>query len=295
MRWVRLILLIFIYCEGKTQPVSLFSDEIFIYSVKQIDEFIDRFDKRKKTFLLQYLKQKYPDAGAESLSRNVFVRQLFNYETSSWDSLLINRFTQKVTDTVLPYYLSFYDNDWYAYVKCRVWYKKLPKNLELILKVERAQNGGSKWVIVSAKADFLNYMPKYDSSRLRLPVYIANTPDSITESEFFLDPMAHSTQFMSLDEPFKNSEQFKNYLYRGALSPQVNLLTQELKRKNLVFRNVSKVSYHFLQIPGWLFIVEYFNRASKNSGWLISNLYELTLAEKEIYKKYYLNIPAHEQ
>lgn len=292
MRWLNIFLFLFIFKDGIAQPVSQFSDENFIYSVKQIDEFIDRFDKKKKTFLLQYLKQKYPDAGAGLISRPVFIRQLFNHETASWDTAIVAQFTAKVTDSIRPYYLSFYDNDWFAYVKCRVYYKKAPKNLELVLKVQRAPNGGSKWVIVSAKADFLNYIPKYDSTRLRLPIYIStDMHDSVSQSEFFLDPMAHSTLFMSLDEPFENPAQFKNYLYSGPVSPQISMLMQELKKKNLVFRHVSKVSYHFLQIPGWLFVVEYFNRPSKNSGWLISNLYELTLQEKEIYKSYYLNVP----
>ncbi|MBA4053983.1 MAG: hypothetical protein C0490_04655, partial [Marivirga sp.] len=48
---------------------------------------------------------------------------------------------------------------------------------------------------------------------------------------------------------------------------------------------INKITYHFLQLDGWIMSVNYVNRESKNSGWLIDVLKPATVQEKVNYIK----------
>ncbi|MEO5572523.1 MAG: hypothetical protein ABIT08_10350 [Bacteroidia bacterium] len=269
-----------------------YDDENFVYSVKQIDEFIERFNKTPNSFLISYLKSKFPENDIDTIDRKKFILNLFNLRNATWDSLRVRNFVNHVTDTVQPSFIQFYDDNWYALLKCKVVYRKVTQDLDLILKIEPSRNNSSKWVIVSAKADFLNFKSKYENTKVPVPVYCgSDLRDPTLENKFFLDPMAYGTDFMCIDEPFEHGERFKDYLYSGRISSQITKLIQEIKKNNVVFKQVNSVSYHFLNVPGWLFICEYFSRSDRNSGWLISNLYPLTEAQKKLYLREYLNIP----
>ena len=298
MIYVRAFLIAFLLVvnafPGFCQDTEI-DDENFVFSVKQIDEFMERFNRDKNTFLITYLNRKFPGQQAEKTDRYRYVINLFNTKNTFWDTTLVKEFAKEVTDTVHPIYINYSDNDWYALLQCKVLYKKRIRNLDLVLKTERAQNNSSKWVIVSAKADFLKFKSSYDSTKAPLPVYCGtDLRDSALENKYFLNPMAHGTDFMSVEEAFDTNGQFKNYLYAGLISEQINLLMQALKKHNLVFKYVTRVSYHFLQVPGWLFICENFNRNSHNSGWLISNLYKVNEIQKKIYLQQYLNVPRND-
>ena len=278
-----------------SQSIASYDDENFVYSVKQIDEFIERFDKATNTFLITYLESKFPEIDFEKIDRKKFILNLFNRGNAKWDSLTVMNFVNQVTDSAKPVIIQFYDDNWYALLKCKVIYKKVPKNLDLILKIERAKSNSSKWVIVSAKADFLNFKSEYDSTKAPVPIYCgSDLRDPKLENKYFLDPMAYGTDFMCIDDPFAHGERFKDYLYSGRISTQITKLIQEVKKHNLVFKQVNSISYHFLNVPGWLFICEYFSRYDRNSGWLISNLYALDDSQKKIYLRAYLNIPDHD-
>jgi hypothetical protein len=63
----------------------------FVYEVKQIDEFFERFNDDSSSYIRKvykiYHQQFKPD-------RTILIKSLFNYETQAWDSTLINDFVR---------------------------------------------------------------------------------------------------------------------------------------------------------------------------------------------------------
>ena len=58
----------------------------------------------------------------------------------------------------------------------------------------------------------------------------------------------------------------------------------------LKFVQVDSISYHLLQLPGWIVEVKCINRQDNNSGWLISRLMPADENEKINYLQRHLNI-----
>lgn len=255
--------------------------------VKILDEFIDRFNKDTNSVFLQNLKEIY---NGRLPLRTSLVKSLFDRK-QSWDTLLVKNFSLTVTKRGAPRFIHFSDNDWYAHVRCKVNYLGKPKQMELILKVEEGINHSTKWVIVSAMADFLNF--KYPKSGAQVPLPRlcgSDLRDPQNQTTVFLDPMSHGTNFINLHQAFEEPDNFKDYLYEGPLTEQMQLLIKLVKSKSVKFEYVQHISYHFLQIPGYIMVVEYFNRNSRNSGWLISNLLQVSYRSKPVYKKQFLNV-----
>src|SRR5690606_9655863 len=86
-------------------------ETFFSWEVKQIDEFIERFNNTDKTLIQEYHKK--VDPGKE-INRERLIKSLFNAENRSWNFNDISTFIQKVNNDDQPVFLDFYDEDWYA-------------------------------------------------------------------------------------------------------------------------------------------------------------------------------------
>lgn len=255
--------------------------------VKVLDEFIDRFNKDTSSEFLSNLRNIYR---GKLPPRSTMVKSLFD-RNQKWDTSLVKNFALTVTKKGAPRFIHFNDNDWYAHVRCKVTYQGKSKQLDLILKVEEGINHSEKWVIVSAMADFLKF--KYPKSGSNVPVPRlcgSDLRDPNNQTTVFLDPMSHGTNFINLYQAFEDPPKFKDYLYEGPLTEQIQLLMKLVNEKSIRFDYVQHISYHFLQLPGYIMVVEYFNRNSKNSGWLISNLLKVNYRSKPVYKNQFLNV-----
>ena len=132
-------LLAFVTCQSAFSQI--FQDEVtanFAYQVKQIDEFIERFNNKDKTLIKQYVQKL--DTAAKFKRENL-IKSLFNASDTSWKKEEIMRFIGQVTDANKPTYLNFFDNHWYAEVNCAAIYKGKPTPITLILKIQREKNG----------------------------------------------------------------------------------------------------------------------------------------------------------
>ena len=259
--------------------------------VKILDEFIDRFNKDTSSVFVQNLKNY--NRGKLPL-RSTMVKSLFD-RNQRWDTSTLKHFTMTVTKRGAPIFLNFKDKDWFAHVRCRVTYLGKSKQLDLTLKIEEGIDHSTKWVVVSEMADFLNF--KYPKSGSKVPVPRlcgSDLRDPENQTSVFLDPMSHGTNFVNLYQAFEEPDKFKDYLYEGPLTDQMQLLIKLVKEKSLRFDFVQHISYHFLQIPNYVMVVENFNRNTRNSGWLISNLLFVKYSSKPIYKKQFLNVPQDE-
>lgn len=262
--------------------------ENFAFQVKTIDDFIERFNFETGTEFVSYLQTHYPK---NELNRKSFLFSLFNFKNKSfYNNEEVYQFIYEVTDSLRPRYIHFSDYDWYALVECRVMHKKAIKSLELILKVERDINRSMKWSIVSAKADFLGA-----SELLTDSMFYQISNDYLKNrmrdsSRYFLHPVSHAIDFMNVDVAFTKKKRFEDYFYAGPKSGQLMYLNSLVQNSEITFLQVNTISYHLLQIKGWILILDYFNRIEKNSGWMINSLMRANPAQKRIYLENHLNI-----
>lgn len=243
----------------------------FAFKVKQIDEFIERFNfgTTRQNILKMYL-DKNIHHNKDTFKRVFFIKTLFNQE-DNLDVSLAKEFISFVDSLAHPTYLNFYDNDWYVLLSCDFFYKDKTKKVELILRNQVKKEKISKWVIFSIKSDLFNRPLAIDSTKI-------------------LTPMSHAVDFMSLGKAFEDKKNSANY-YRNDFKPDALSEFSYLIQENLlIFKKINSIDYYFLQIPNWFFRVEYFNRQTNNSGWLISQLKKMNVEEKIRFKKDVLNI-----
>ncbi len=239
-------------------------EENFVFQVKQMDEFIDRFNNANYTPIKKYLKEKYK---IEDVNRSDLIKGLFNQQDQDWKTEEIVEFLADVTENKPPPYLDFYDKGWYAELDCAGLYKNKKENFTLVLSIEIIEaTGGAKWVIEGVSADFLKIPPIKDYRK-------------------GLNPASYGTDFMGLIDALADTANYQNYISSDQQPSQLLLFFDELYEKKLVFKQVNRITYHFLQIDGWAFQVKDFNRNTKNSGWLISSLSQVNEAEKKIYRE----------
>ena len=258
------------YISGKSQFSNQDVKEKFNYEIIQVEEFIERFNFDNNTKLLQYLNSNNPDL---MLERKVFMTSLFDQYGNQFDNkqYLVNGFIDFVCNENNPKFLSFYDGNWYAEVECILEFQDQQKPARLTLVSQVDADSSSKWVIAGVQSDLLNLPESKDSLRIMTPV-------------------SHGTGFISLHNIFKDGENVKNYLQDDFSPDELTSLALMMYFNTLKLIEVSEITYHFLQIPHYVFTLEYINRKELNSGWLITNLFYMNQNEKKEYKKDKLNI-----
>jgi hypothetical protein len=246
------------------QVISFDNEENFAFQVKQIDEFIERFNNEDSTLIKKYMEDNYD---VDQFNRLDLLKTLFNYTDVVWNVDEVTQFLSDVTKTDNPVLLDFLDDNWYAELDCSGSYKGINKKFKLILKIQvNEEKKASKWVITSVQADFFQ-LPEASSSQKTL------------------NPASHGTDFMGLKIAFKDGSNIGNYIAEEANTSQLLLFFHELQEKNIIFDQVDDITYHFLQIENWIFQVRDFKRNTTNSGWLICALIHVNEDDKKYYKK----------
>lgn len=254
-----------------------------------MDEFFDRFDFKRNTAFEKYLKFNFPET---SISRQKLIIKLFNEQ----NTLLYNQsnsniieFLNFVTDSVSPIYLNYSDDNWFAELKCKVIFKNKPQNLKLILKVEQSKYNTFHWAIVSAQGKFLETSPIQKNIKIgqnKSKLFIENR----LGTKYFLSPVSHGIDFANIFNVFYNKNHVNDYIYNGSRSKELNKLISLIKENQIKFVQIDSISYHLIQINGWILTLNYFNRNAKNSGWLINNLLKVTSKQKGVFLKSKLNV-----
>ncbi len=265
----KLLLILFICCPKLLCAQSYEKEYValFAWEVKQIDEFIERFDNNDQTLIKQY-QQKH---NTSPLTREKLIKSLFNAERTDWNYADITNFIKQVNDTINPVHIDFYDNNWFANVTCAVVWNNKPENVILKLKIQKQPNGSSKWVIADIDARFLGKNSSGANAKTDQPIL-----PRATDSNATLNPMSHATDFLNIDMVTKDVKNISNYIATSnSYSNDMCLFINEcLNNRIKILRSVT-VTYRFLQIKGWDMEVQQYNRQTKNSGWLISKLIKL--------------------
>jgi hypothetical protein len=237
----------------------------FVFQVKQLDQFMNRFNNKENIFAGDEVKN-------DSLTqRKRTLISLLNHEDSELFIKRTEDFIDYICNDSNHILLDYSDDHWYAKVNCTLQYNDKEKNAFLTLKKEGDMKTGFKWVIVGVNASFIDVRPAYyDTAK-------------------FIGPMNHELGFMGLFNIFNDYKNVAEYAYRDFEPDDLSVFFFLIKTKEIQYVKVNSIQYHFLQVTNWIFTVDYFNRPSSNSGWLISSVDNVTDSLKVDYKKNILN------
>lgn len=294
---ILLILNLFVV-NSYAQSYGKYNNLPFVARVKLYDEFIERFNDQDSSFLKKNLSNlgnglifdrasliyslfdaENPEFQIEESIDNIHFKDSTIQDSTvliPFDTLVeinpVLEFIEQVTDSNNPIYLSFYDDSWYAKLETRFQYKGSIITVSLTLKNEfYEEQQASKWVIVGVNSGLWTINWLSDKGRL-------------------LNPASHNTYFMDLRKALEDTTHLASYFSRNRDYDQVSVFIYLLNTGELKFVQVDKVTYHLLQIDGWILQIEDFNRRTTNAGWLISGLIRADKGEKELYKKNLLNL-----
>ena len=242
----------------------------FIYEVKQIDEFFERFNNDTASFLRKTYKAYHTKY---NIDRAKLLKSLFNYETKSWDQALIDNFVKEVTVAEAPSLLNFQADGWYAEANCKFQYKGATINIPVVLRIVTDSRKRSRWMIAAAKTNVL----KGDESSVR---------SMASEKPRFINPASHANNFIELDKALNDKENLADYFdtdfFKGSGGA---MFYNAVLSDSLKYLYVKDITYHFLQLTKWVFTVNYFPRETLNAGWLINSLRKVSENEKQAYLK----------
>ena len=229
---------------AQAQVLLLDNDfENFDYNVKQIDEFILRFN------LKELLIQPNQSTQYERVNRTLLFDKSYYLDNTAF----VNDFLGSVEkqNTVL----SFYDSTWFAIADCNVTYRGKKDKITLILRTEQVKDDIYKWSITDAKGDILELIPKTQSDRLRLL------------------PTDNEVNFMSLHSVTTiNAQNITLYNEGSHINDRLSVFNCLVYNKLIKIDNVQELTYCFTQVKGYKFYVKNYLRDEKNAGWLISDV-----------------------
>lgn len=250
-----------LFAGNATGQVAPFDEEVFAYRVKQIDEFIERFNDTDETLIKQYIKDRYQT----DITREELIISLFDLSRKDWNQELVIRFLEDVVQASPPPYLSFYDADWYALVVCEGLYHGKRVTFDLTLGVNYyKETQAASWMVKGFHADFLD-MP------------------GEVHAGVALNPSSHGTDFVELIHIFTSPEKYRVDTPQVSHPAALSYLLKEVQQKNFAFKHVTHITYHFLQLTNWIMRVQEFSKREVNAGWLISELLPADLHDKEKY------------
>lgn len=270
MRFTYSIVVLQLFCSTVfAQDIgSYLGDESFMYAeTKQINQFFRRFNA-EEDLEGRRLYEGNPDFRNKTIRSN-FIKMLFDRQDQNISNRLKEDFIDEMTNEDNASFLDYYGARWFAEVDTKFTYKGQTRTVVLFLELEK-ENLGIKWVI--------NNVYFYPFSKL---FYTDST--ALTK---FLHPMSHELDFMNLIKVFSEPETVE-YYFEDEFKPDFKtLFLYELKKGNLIFETVEKVSFHFFQLNNWYFQIKEFNRSGYNTGWLISNLSKIPEDQKDMLLKY---------
>jgi len=250
-------------------------DELFMYEVKSVDEFIERFDDDPSSFIRKEFQKQNRQF---LLTRAELLISLFNLD-NNWvnDSVEIKGFIRQAIDKKRPQYIYFKDTGWYAEARCVFIYNEKLVEIPLILHIKNEING-AKWMINGIGNDIF-----FEGDNLVTePVPVSKS----SSNKKYISTTGHATNFVELHNVFSDSMEPYNYFDPQLLAAKkARLFVQLILQGKITFQYVKNIKYHFYQMPGWIFEVQQFERENINSGWLISSIKKVTKSEKEIYRR----------
>lgn len=256
-------------CEISSQITTIAPPEVELQKahIGLVDEFIKRFNG----------EELHPDIASsvtDSININMNLLSLFNQEQfvqegrQDQDSVRAKAvdFVKTIQNDSVR--INYSDTSWAAIAHCSGLVLGKQESFDVFLTVQSRGDGMYKWVINKVMGDCFNVSPKIDNENL------------------IIYPDAHETKFIALNRICK--EQPRNirlFLSRNFEYDPTSVFTFLVFNSKLKIEYVERLEFVFLQVPGYAFHIQYFDRHSNNSGWLISNFYPLSDKDKVSFRK----------
>lgn len=246
-----------------TMPPAPATESFFLYEVKLVDEFIERFNNEADCYLRRQCREMY---GTDSMiTRPRMLRSLF-HKGQPWGAT-VDSF---VTDVLQHNYtIDFTDSNWYATIECIMRYKGKELVVPITLRIQTA-DGASQWKIAGVGA-----IPMPQGAVASVPPAARPAP--------FLPTSSHGTDFAVFHQVFTPRGISPAYFDDHALQGQGGSLYAAIHSGAMQFSYVRAMQFHFLNVPGWIFTVTHIARKDTNTGWLITALRPATPADKRAF------------
>jgi len=248
------------------------SDQLYLYKVKSVDEFIERFNDEQQSFLRKELRKQRQDI---SVTRQQMLVHLFDAQKKDWNTVELKNFLQDLVNDSVHYQLNFTDSTWVAAAQCRF---RLDNNKEIViplrLRIKNNEPIGARWLICGvADAAELSAPP---------PGYVPEKSGGFR----FIPSSSHSTGFLYLHDAFQDLDNLTAYFDEGFLaSGGGNKLIHALATKKIRFVHVDLLDFYFFQVNNWVFKVSNRERNMMNHGWLITDLFRISEIQKRSFFK----------
>ncbi len=253
-------------CYGQVGEY-LGDEKAFYAATKQVNQFFRRFNGEEDLLGTRYYMQdsNYRDP----VLRSKYIKALFDNKQKNISLESKKQFLAEVIDSDRPQYLELHGGSWFAEVSAKFKYKGRDEKLLLFLRLQE-EAVGSKWVIFKAYFDpFKEYFVVDTASKNK-----------------FIHPMSHELDFMNLRKIFDDPEIAVAYTDQNFQPDYLSLVLYEIKQTNLKFKTVNQVKFHFFQLENWYIELSEFNRRGSNTGWLISNLINVNVQQKDLLRKF---------
>ncbi len=217
--------------------------ENFEYSVKQMSEFMERFN------LTETLIK--PDE--DSLWRFTNRVLLFEKKTYYSNIELADEMINAIDKNNIT--LNFRDSTWLAVIRCNVLFQGKKDTLLIYLKTEQTKNDAYKWSIVDVQGNIVNLTPKTNNENIRI------------------SPVDNEMHFMSLKSHLSaNAKNITLFSTKNYTTDRLSVFNAYIYADILKIQDFVSLTYIFDKVDGYEFCVDYFNRDENNSGWLISKI-----------------------
>lgn len=250
----------------------------FLYEVKVIDEFIERFNDDPASFLRkEYLRLGKPI----NFSRRQLVEYLFDKPVTPADGLVMN-FVGQVVDSLHPQKLRFQDTNWYAEVMCGFSMGGRHLDIPLIMQIMPDTNRSVRWMISG-----IGDAPVFQEGNAP-----AAAPAAVKDRKQYISPADYATNFLQFHMVLKPGFEAVNYMKPELIASERGRKFADMVRNGkLKFEGPGYMRFYFFQIPNYTFIVERFVRQTTHSGWLISDITATTDDEKRARREKLLQRP----
>lgn len=239
-------------------------DELAFTHIDHIEEFIDRFNFAEGSAFTNFAKSKYQDY---NIDRPLVLQSLFNRRLNRTDQITQQKFINAVANVDRPVTLEIYDALWYATVPATVTIDKKKIDLKVSLEIQLNNDYSIEWTVIGLQSDALT--------------------ENTDSKDLYISASSHATYFPELRTALASAEMFKTIISDSHKKNYTSKYMALIEKKNVSDVKIGTgIQYHFLQISGWIMVVEYAPQDnSLNTGWLISEVIEVdTFLEKRVYQ-----------
>jgi hypothetical protein len=247
-------------------------NEAAMTHIHHIEEFIERFNYLESTTFHKFVQNNYPES---NIDRRVVLRSLFQDQNPVAGHGILTDFINSVDGKKDPVYLDIYDALWYAKIPLLLEVDKNEYSAFITLEIQLNDDYSIEWTIIGFQSELL-----------------ADRPD---DQNIFIAASSHATFFPELKRVLSSSTKFEAVMSNKKDQSSVNQFRNYIAENKITQVHILKgITYHFLQISGWIMEVGYVEsdiENTLNSGWLIRKVIPIEYPrDKLIYRKDVLGI-----